>query len=154
MNPDDDFYLYLPSNANSELCRFNKPNAFTIIIDQAFKLEGSWDVALWSISLSSRPMKQNQANPVDLQPLQSLMIYSDIVTDSSIAGRVYPLLALVPGSTSGLYQPTNLQYHRVRPNLTLKDVSIKLQDLSGSPVEFTSADSGVVVELHFKRRTI
>lgn len=155
MNPDDEFFLVLPSNANTDRYPFNKPTAFTVVVDQAFKLDGTWDVALWSITLPSRAMISDPLRPVELRPIHSMMIYTDVVTDTVIANRMYPLLALVPAyNMSGMYVPKHLAYHRVRQNLELQEVSIKLHDASGLPVELEIANTVVIVELHFKRRTI
>lgn len=145
MNPEDDFFVMLQSNARKELYPQNTQSAFTIPMDHGYHLDGSWEVALHRIIMSKPP-------DTDI-----VFVYTDVVVDTFISRGSYPLLELIPTSNEmfkGVYQPMHLQYRRVRQNLLLKDISIKLCNKNGEMIVFGDNPSDVFIELHFRRKSI
>ena len=152
MNQEDDFFIVLTSSSSKKLYNKNKTCSFTCHIPAAFNLEGRWDVCLWSLSATSQVEQDNILE----DPPGSMLVYTDIVTDTVIGDVTAPLLAVVPipkAKTATRFTPTNLAYHQVKMK-QLTDISIKLADLTGRDIEFTGDETTVLIELHFRRTPV
>jgi len=153
MNPEEDIFIVLPSNASKTTYTKNKPSSFTCHIPASYNLEGRWDVCLWSLTATTKVVQDNILEA----PPGAIFVYTDIVTDTVIGDATTSLLALLPlpsSTEAARFTPTHLAYHRVKvTNLT--DISIKLGDITGRDIEFTDADDAkVLVELHFRRTPV
>ena len=161
MNPDDEFFIIIPSNASNLRYSANKSTSFTFLLPGGYVLEGNWDVALWSIQIPStvKPeVKLTIENGVAVPrriPRRTMFVYTDIVADSVVGDSSVPILALVQlgDGTYTDFVPIHLNYHKVKVT-QLNEISIKLMDISGGPIEFDQPEGDVVIELHFRRRTI
>ena len=83
----------------------------------------------------------------------SMLVYTDMVTDTVIGDVTAPLLAVLPlpaKNSPAQFTPAQLAYHRVRVQ-HLTDISIKLADLNGKDIDFDGNETIVLIELHFRR---
>jgi hypothetical protein len=152
MNPEEDFFVVLTSDSSKTTYSNNTKIAFTCHIPTAYNLEGRWDVCLWSLSATSQIVQDNLME----DPPGSMLVYTDIVTDTVIGDVTASLLAVLPlphKKAATRFKPANLAYHRVKVK-QLTDISIKLADLSGKAIDFNDEDSIVVIELHFRRTPV
>ena len=152
MNPEEDFFVVLTSNSSKKTYNKNKTCSFTCHIPAAYNLEGRWDVCLWSLSATSQVVQDNILE----DPPGSMLVYTDIVTDTVIGDVTASLLAVFPlpkAKTATRFSPTHLAYHQVKVK-QLTDISIKLADLNGRDIEFTGDDTTVLIELHFRRTPV
>ena len=84
-------------------------------------------------------------------PSGSMLLYTDMITDTVIGNVTAPLLAVIPLPTKNSpakFTPVQLAYHRVRVQ-HLTDISIKLADLNGKVIYFDGNETIVLIELHF-----
>lgn len=152
MNPDEDFFIVLTSNSSKQQYTNNKSCAFTCHIPAAFNLEGRWEVCLWSLCATTKVIQDDLLE----DPPGSMMVYTDIVTDTVIGDTTASLLAVLPLPVKRAptkFTPAQLAYHRVKVK-QLTDISIKLMDLNGKDIQFdgiTQFDTIVLVELYFRR---
>lgn len=144
MNPDDEFYVILTSNADIKRYTNNKATAFTFLIPGGYCLDGTWKVALWRLEI---PTKLKQSSPV--------LIYSDLVTDTIIGDTSAPILTIISGSQEKplSYTPTHLEYHQIKQKL-MNEISILLVNMDGKQIELENANVNALLELHFVRKTI
>ena len=84
----------------------------------------------------------------------SILVYTDIVTDTVIGDTTASLLAVlsVPAKQSlTKFTPSQFAYHRVKVK-QLTDLSIKLADLYANELKFDGeTDTIVLIELDFRR---
>ena len=83
----------------------------------------------------------------------SMLVYTDMVTDTVIGDVTAPLIAVLPlpaKSSPAKFTPVQLAYNRVRVQ-RLTDMSIKLADLNGKNIDFDINETIVLLELHFRR---
>lgn len=152
MNQEDDFFVVLTSNSSKKIYNKNKTCSFTCHIPAAYILEGRWDVCLWSLSATCKVVQDNILE----EPPSSMLVYTDIVTDTVIGDVTASLLAVLPlphAKAPTRFSPTHLAYHQVKVK-ELTDISIKLADLNGSDIAFTDVDTTVLIELHFRRTPV
>ena len=113
MNPEEDFYIVLTSNASNTHFTTNKTCAFTCHIPAAFNLEGRWEVCLWSLCATSKVVQDNALEA----PPGSMLVYTDIFTDTVIGDVTAPLLAVLPlpaKQAPAKFTPAQMAYHRVK----------------------------------------
>ena len=152
MNPEEDFYIVLTSNTSKIHFTTNKTCAFTCHIPAPYNLEGRWEVCLWSLCATSKVVQDNVLEA----PHDSMLVYTDIVTDTVIGDVTAPLLAVLPlpaKQAPAKFTPAQMAYHRVKVR-QLTDISIKLADLNGKNIDFYGNETIVLVELHFRRPTV
>ena len=152
MNPEEDFFIVLTSNSSKKAYNKNKPCSFTCHIPAAYNLEGRWDVCVWSLSATSKVVQDNLL----VDPPGSMLVYTDIVTDTVIGDATASLLAVFPllnAKVMTRFTPTHLAYHHIKVK-HLSDISIKLADMNGRDIEFTDEDATVLIELHFQRTPV
>ena len=83
----------------------------------------------------------------------SMLVYTNMVTDTVIGDVTAPLLAVLPLSAKNSpakFTPVQLAYHRVRVQ-HLTEISIKLADLNGKDIDFDGNDTIILIELNFRR---
>ena len=150
MNPDEDFFIVLTSNSSKKQYTKNKSCAFTCHIPASYNLEGRWEVCLWSLCATSKVVQDDLLD----DPPGSMLVYTDIVTDTVIGDTTASLLAVLPLpaiQAPTKFTPSQLAYHRVKVK-QLTDISIKLADLNAKEIEFDGLTEAIVlVELHFRR---
>ena len=86
-------------------------------------------------------------------PPGSILVYTDMVTDTVIGDVTAPLIAVLPlpaKNSPAKFTPVQLAYHRVMVQ-HLTDISIKLADLNGKDINFDGNETIVWIELHFRR---
>ena len=152
MNSDEDFFMVLTSNSSKTQFTKNKPCAFTCHVPAAYNLEGRWEVCLWSLCATSKVVQDNVLEP---QP-GSMLVYTDIVTETVIGDATASLLAVLPLPAKRAptkFTPAQLAYHRVKAR-QLTDISIKLADLNGKNIDFDCDETIVLIELHFHRAPV
>ena len=89
-------------------------------------------------------------------PPGSMLVYTDMVTDTVIGEVTAPLLAILPlpaKNISAKFTPAQHAYNRVRVQ-HLTDISIKLADLNGKDIDFDGNETIVLIELHFRREPL
>ena len=149
MNPDDSFFIVLTSNSSKSQFTRNKPCAFSNHIPTSINFEGRWEVCVWSLCATSKVVQDNVLE----DPPGSMLVYTDMVTDTVIGDVTAPLLAVLPlpaKNSPAKFTPAQLAYHRVRVQ-HLTDISIKLADLNGKDIDFDGNETIVLIELHFRR---
>ena len=85
-----------------------------------------------------------------------MLVYNDIFTDTVTGDAIASLLAVLhlPAKRAPTkFTPAQLAYHRVKAR-QLKDISIKLPDLTGKNIDFNGDKTIVIVELHFRRAPV
>ena len=95
-------------------------------------------------------------NNVLENPPGSMLVYTDMVTDTVIGDVTAPLLAVLPlpaENSPAKFTRAQLAYHRVRVQ-HLTNISIKLADLKGKDIDFDGNETIVLIELHFRRAPI
>ena len=138
MNPEEDFFIVFTSNSSKKMYNKNKPCSFTCHIPAAYNLEGRWDVCLWSLNATSQVVQDNILE----DPPGSMLVYTDIVTETVIGDVTASLLAVFPlpkPKAVTRFSPTNLAYHHVQVK-QLTDISIKLADLNGHDIKFSTEE--------------
>ena len=113
MNPDDSFFIVLTSNASKKQFTRNNPGAFSNHIPTSINFEGRWEVCVWSLCATSKVVQDNVLE----DPLSSMLVYTDMVTDTVIGDVTGPLLAVLPlpaKNTHAKFTPAQLAYQRVR----------------------------------------
>ena len=113
MNPDDSFFIVLTSNASKKQVKRNNPCAFSNHITTSIYLEGRWDVCLWSLCPTSNVVQDNVLE----DPPGSMLVYTDMVTDTVIGNVTAPLLTVLPlpaKNSPAKFTPAQLAYPRVR----------------------------------------
>ena len=107
-------------------------------------------MCLWSLCATSKVVQDDLLE----DPPGSMMVYTDIVTDTVIGDSTASLLAVLPlpiKRAPTKFTPVQLAYHRVKIK-QLTDISIKLSDLNGKDIKFDGlGETIVLVELHFRR---
>ena len=89
MNIDEDFFIVLTSNSSKKQYTNNKTCAFTCHIPASYNLEGRWEVCLWSLCATSKVVQDDLLE----DPPGSILVYTDIVTDTVIGDTTASLLA-------------------------------------------------------------
>ena len=83
----------------------------------------------------------------------SMLVYTDMVTDTVIGAVTSTLLAVLPlpaKTSPSKFTPVQLAFHWLRVQ-HLTDISIKLADLNGKNIDFDGNETIVLIELHFRR---
>ena len=93
-----------------------------------------------------------QDNVLNDQP-GSMLVYTDMVTDSVIGYVTAQLLAVLPlltNNSSTTFTQGRLAYHRVRVQ-HITDISIKLADLNGKDIDLNGNETIVLIEQNLCR---
>lgn len=144
MNPDDEFYAILTSNADIKRYTNNEATPFMFLIPGGYCLDSTWKVALWRLEI---PTKLKQSGPV--------LIYSDLVTDTIIGDKSALRLTIISGSQEKMlsYMPTHLEYLQIKQEL-INEILILLVNIDGKQIKLENANVNALLELHLVRKII